>query len=149
VVVHEMEAPARRLGVELLRLPVNGADEIPKAFEGADSGRAEAIVLVDDALITQHRSAITDLAAKRRLPVFAIFKTFVESGALMAYGPSAPALYRRVADYVARILNGANPGELPVEQPAVLKLVLNRKVAHALGLELSPSLLSRADEVIE
>ena len=133
VVVHEMEAPARRLGLELLRLPVNGPDEIPKAFEGADSERAEAIVLVDDALITQHRSAITDLAAKRRLPVFAVFKPFAESGALMAYGPSTPALYRRVADYIARILNGANPGELPVERPTVLELVLNRKVRTRLG----------------
>ena len=124
-------------------------DEIPKAFEGADSERAEAIVLVDDALITQHRSAITDLAAKRRLPVFAVFKPFAESGALMAYGPSTPALYRRVADYIARILNGANPSELPVERPTVLEWCSIEKWRTRLGwtIAVSPRPRRRGDRM--
>jgi putative tryptophan/tyrosine transport system substrate-binding protein len=149
LVVRGMEAPSRELTIELLFLPVNGPDEFFKAFEIAKSGQAEALIVVDDALVTRHRVELLDLATKHHLPVVALFKPFAEAGALIAYGPSTPAMYRRAAYYVDRILRGIKPAELPVEQPTHFELVINLKTAKALGLEIPPTLLARADEVIE
>jgi putative ABC transport system substrate-binding protein len=95
------------------------------------------------------RAAVVPLAKAYALPVFSQYSDYVDEGGLMAYGPSLPALYRRGATYVDRILKGAKPGELPVEQPAVFELVINLRTAKALGLELAPTLVARADRVIE
>jgi putative ABC transport system substrate-binding protein len=148
-VISEMEAPSRQLGIDLLVLPVNGPGGFVAAFEAAKSADAHALVLVDNAFFTKHRAEIVELAAKHSLPVFALWKTFAEAGALMAYGASTPPIYRRAAYYVDRILKGANPADLPVEQPTTFELVINLKAAKALGLEIPPTLLARADEVIE
>ena len=150
LVVRGMEAPSRELSIELLLLPVNGPDDFFKAFETAKNGHAEALVVVDDALVTRHRLELLDLATKHSLPVVSLFKPFAEAGALIAYGPSTPPMYRRAGAYdVDRILKGAKPADLPVDQPTSYELVINLKTAKALGLEIPPSLLARADEVIE
>ena len=149
LIISEMEAPSRQLGIDLLILSVRGSDGFVGAFEGAKSADAHALVLADNAFFTKHRTEIVKLAAKHSLPVFALWKTFAEAGALMAYGASTSPIYRRAAYYVDRILKGANPAELPVEQPTKFELVINLKAARALGLEIPPTLLARADEVIE
>ena len=149
LVIGAMEAPSRQLGINLLVVPVNGPGGFLEAFEAAKNTGAQALVVVDNAFITKHRAEIVELAAKHSLPVFALWKTFAEAGALMAYGASTPAIYRRAAYYVDRILKGAKPAELPVEQPTKFELVINLKTARALGLEVPPTLLARADEVIE
>jgi putative tryptophan/tyrosine transport system substrate-binding protein len=100
-------------------------------------------------LFTSHRKKIVDLAAQHRLPVMYGFREFVDAGGLMAYGPDLPDLYRRAATYIHRIINGVSPAELPVEQPTKFELVINLKTAKALGLTIPPSLLLRADQVIE
>jgi ABC-type uncharacterized transport system substrate-binding protein len=149
LVISAMEAPSRELGIEVLVLSVRGPDGFVEAFEAAKSADAHALVLVDNAFITKHRAEIVELAAKHSLPVFSLFKPLAEAGALMAYGASTPPIYRRAAHYVDRILKGANPAELPVEQPTKFELVINLKAAKALGLEIPATLLARADEVIE
>jgi putative ABC transport system substrate-binding protein len=149
LVVRGMEAPSRALGIELLLLPVNGPDDFHKAIETANSRHAEALIVVDDAFVTKHRGQLLDLATKHSLPVVSLFKPVAEAGGLIAYGPSTPGMYRRAAYYVDRILRGVRPADLPVEQPTNYELVLNLKAAKALGIEVPPSLLARADEVIE
>ena len=106
-------------------------------------------VLLEDVVATQHRVEILNLAATHSLPVVSHYKTFAEAGALLAYGPSTSAMYRRAAYYVDRILKGAYAGDLPVEQPTKFDLVINLKTARELGVAIPPSLLERADEVIE
>jgi putative ABC transport system substrate-binding protein len=149
LVVHEMAAPSRQLGIELLLFPVNSPGDLPEAFDAGRRGHSQALVVVDDAFITKHRRKILDLAMRHSLPVFALFRPFAEDGALMAYGASAPPIYRRAAFYVDRILKGARPADLPVEQPTKFELTINLKTARALRVEVPPMLLARADEVIE
>ncbi len=144
-----MESATSQLGLQLLRLPVRGASDFLGAFEAAARGRAEALVVVDDALITKNRVQILALAAKHSLPVVSLYKDFVEAGGLFAYGASPPAIYRRAAHYVDQILKGAKPSNLPVEQPTKFELIVNMRTAKALGLTIPPSLLLRADQVIE
>jgi putative tryptophan/tyrosine transport system substrate-binding protein len=144
-----MKAPSRQLGIELLLLPVRGSSDLTGAFQAANSGRIEALIVVDDAVATRHRVEILKLAATHSLAVVSQYKAFAEAGALMAYGPSTPAIYHRAAYYVDRILKGANAGDLPVEQPSKFDLVINLKTARALGVTIPPTLLARADEVIE
>jgi putative ABC transport system substrate-binding protein len=117
--------------------------------ETAARQRAEAVIVVDDAFITQHRRLLVSAAAKHSLPVASLFPPVVESGGLIAYGPNASVLYRRAADYVDKILKGAEPRSLPIEQPTKFHLAINLKTAKALGLTIPPSLLLRADQVIE
>jgi putative tryptophan/tyrosine transport system substrate-binding protein len=112
--------------------------------EGTDA----LIVLSDPALVAPLRGRVVDLAAKSRLPAMYDWKMDVEAGGLMSYGPSLPDLWRRVATYVDKILKGAKPADLPVEQPMKFELVINLKTAQALGLTIPPSLLFQADEVI-
>jgi ABC-type uncharacterized transport system substrate-binding protein len=149
LVVHEMAAPSRQLGIELLLFPVHSPADLPEAFDAGRRGHSQALVVVDDAFITKHRRKILDLAMRHSLPVFALFRPFAEDGALMAYGASAPPIYRRAAFYVDRILKGARPADLPVEQPTKFELTINLKTARALRVEVPPMLLARADEVIE
>jgi putative ABC transport system substrate-binding protein len=149
IVVGAMKAASRELGLELLLLPVHGSADLIGAFQDATRGRVEALFVVEDVVSTQHRVEILNLAATHSLAVVSQYKTFAEAGALLAYGPSPSAMYRRTAYYVDRILKGANAGDLPVEQPTKFDLVINLKTAKALGVTIPPSLLTAADELIE
>ena len=143
------EVAARTLGVQLQFLEVRGPDDVEKAFEAATKGRAGALIALDDPLVFTHRVRIVKLAAKSRLPAIYGFSGFVQAGGLMSYAANVTDMYRRAATYVDKILKGAKPGDLPVEQPTEFELVINMKTAKALGLTIPQSLLLRADEVIE
>ena len=123
-------------------------EDIAPAFE-ALKGRAEALYVCNDPLVTTHRIRINTLALGVRLPTMYDVREFVEAGGLLSYGPSFLDLYRRTADFVDKILKGAKPADLPVEQPTKFEFVINLKTAKALGLTIPPSLLQRADRVIE
>jgi putative ABC transport system substrate-binding protein len=144
----ELKAAARTLGFEIAALEIRKTEDIVPAFE-ALKGRADALYVVTDALVTANRVRINTLALGARLPTMSGNPVFVEVGALMSYGPNSPALFRRAADYVDKILRGAKPGDLPVEQPTKFDLIINLVTAKALGLTIPPALLARADEVIE
>ena len=144
-----IKAASRELGLELLLLPMHGPADLIGAFQAATRGRAQALIVIDDVVTTRHRVEILNLAATRTLAVISQYRAFAEAGALLAYGPSLSAMYRRTAYYVDRILKGANAGDLPVEQSTKFDLVINLKTAKALGVTIPPSLLARADEVIE
>ena len=144
------EEAARRLGVTLLSVEVREPREIEGAFARITRERAQALVVIADALaLSAVRPEIPALAAKHRLPASYAAREAVDAGGLMSYGASMADLFRRAAGYVDKILKGAKPGDLPVEQPTKFELVLNRKTAKALGLTIPQSLLIRADEVIE
>ncbi len=149
LVVRETEAAARTLGVQLQSLPVRGPEEFEGAFEAATRGGAAALLTVGDVLTIAHRTRIVALAAKSRLPAMYTFREFVDDGGLMAYGANLADLSRRAATYVDKILKGAKPGDLPVEQPTKFELVINLRTAKALGLTIPQSVLIRADEVIQ
>ncbi len=141
------EAAARTLGVQLEKVPVRGADDFDsalKALRGIDG-----LLHADTPLFTTHRARLVDAAARRRLPAVYALKGYVDVGGLISYGADLPALYRHAAIHVDRILKGAKPGDLPVEQPTKFDLVINLKTARALGLTIPASLLQRADQVIE
>jgi putative ABC transport system substrate-binding protein len=144
----EVEAAARTLGLEVVRLEVRRAEDIAPAFE--THGRsAHALYIVLDALVATNRTRIFTLALGARLATMVNSRGHVEAGALISYGPSFAELFRRTADLVDKILRGAKPGDIPVEQPTKFELVINLKTAKALGLTVPPTLLARADEVIE
>jgi putative tryptophan/tyrosine transport system substrate-binding protein len=144
----EVAATARTLGLEVATPEIRRAEDIAFVFE-ALKGRAEALYVCADPLATTNRTRINILAVGARLPTMHGTRDMVEAGGLMSYGPNFPNQFRRTADYVDRILRGAKPGDLPVEQPTKFDLVVNLTTAKALGLEIPPSLLARADEVIE
>jgi len=146
--VGEVQAAAGAFGLEVVTLEIRKAEEIASAFE-ALKGRAEALYVFADALMNTNRVRINTLALAARLPTMHGVREYVEAGGLMSYGPSLPDLYRRAADFVDKILRGTKPGDLPVEQPTKFDLVINLTTAKALGLEVPPTLLARADEVIE
>ena len=145
----ETEAAARMLGVALQPLDVRGPEDFEAAFTAATRGNAQALIAFDDGLTLAHRSRIVALAASSRLPVMYGLREFPDEGGLMSYGPSFVVIFRRAATYVDKILKGAKPADLPVEQPTKFELVINLKTAKALGLTVPPTLLARADEVIE
>ncbi len=147
-IVRETEAAARTLGVQLQSLEVRGPDDFESAFAAATGGRARALIMVEYPLIFIHRARIVDFAAKSRLPAMYPLREFVDAGGLMSYGAHAADLWRRAATYVDKILRGAKPADLPVEQPTRFELVINLKTAKALGLTIPPSILVRADQVI-
>jgi ABC-type uncharacterized transport system substrate-binding protein len=143
------QAAAPALGVVLQSLEVQDASQYETAFKAIGRDRADALVVLSDSFATFHRARIAELAAEHRLPVLYGHRQYVEAGGLMSYGPSLFDVYRRAAAYVDKILKGTRPADLPVEQPTKYELVINLKTAKALGLELPPTLLARADEVIE
>jgi putative tryptophan/tyrosine transport system substrate-binding protein len=145
---HETQAAASVLGLQLQSLEVRGSPDFDGAFDAATRDRAEALVVLPDGLINSHRKQIVDFATASRLPGMYPYREFVEAGGLMSYAPSYVDLFRRAAVYVDRILQGAKPADLPVEQPTKFELVLNRKTAQALGITFPPTLLILADEVI-
>jgi putative ABC transport system substrate-binding protein len=145
----EVEAAAAELGVMLQSLAVRGVDGFDSAFEAARHGRAGCIITLEDPFTITHRARIVELARKHRLPALYGRRLYVDAGGLMSYGPDPIDQYRRAAIYVDRILNGTKPSDLPVEQPTKFELAVNLKAAKALGLTIPPSLLQRADLVIE
>jgi putative ABC transport system substrate-binding protein len=147
--VNRIEAAARALGLVPQGLQLHTPDDVPGAFQDARAARAEALIVTAQPFTLRHRAQILDLMSKHRLPAMYTLRGFVDAGGLMAYGPSLPDLFRRAATYVDKILRGAKPSDLPVEQPTTFELVINMKTARALGLTMPPSLLLRADQVIE
>ncbi|MBX9945089.1 MAG: ABC transporter substrate-binding protein [Reyranella sp.] len=145
--VREAESAAAKLRMELHVLAVRDPSELEAAF--GSSHRASALLVADDAMFTAHRGRIAQLALKHRLPSAYGFSEMVEVGGLLAYGPHYGDLYRLAAVQVHEILKGAKPADLPIEQPTKFELIINLKTAMALGLEVPPSILARADEVIE
>ncbi len=145
----ETEAAARALGLELQLVEARAPEDLEGAFATIRRGRAGGIVVLTDAMFIGQRHRIGDLATRSRLPTVFARRENTEGGGLMSYGPSLSDQFRRAATYVDKILKGAKPGDLPVEQPTKFELVINLKTAKALGLTIPPSLLSRADEVIE
>jgi putative ABC transport system substrate-binding protein len=145
----DTEAAARTLGVQLRLAGVERPDELDRAFSGISTERADAIIVLPSPMLFYERKRVVDLAAKHRLPSMYSAKEFVEFGGLMAYGASISDLVRRGAAYVDKILKGAKPADLPVEQPTKFELVINLRTAKALGLKIPQSLLQRADGVIQ
>jgi len=147
--VPPMEAGARTLGLQLTRLEVRVADDVDGAFALAVRERVAVVVVVASALFHAEKRRLVSLAAKHRLPTMYENRAFPEAGGLMSYGPDVGDVFRRAATYVDRILKGARPADLPVEQPTKFDLVINLKTAKALGLTIPQSLLLRADRLIE
>ena len=143
------EVTAQRLGVALEVLEVRRPEDFEAAFATAKQRNAQALLALEDLVTVSYRSRITALAASSRLPAMYPWREFPDAGGLMSYGVIEVFLFRRAATFVDKILKGAKPADLPVEQPTEIKLVVNVKVAKALGLTIPPSLLARADEVIE
>jgi putative tryptophan/tyrosine transport system substrate-binding protein len=147
--VTELQDAARTQAIEFSPVEAREATGLPVAFQGAVAGTTEALLVVDDPLFTTNRKLIVDLAAEHQLPVIYGFREFAEAGGLIAFGASLSDLYRRTAGFVDRILKGAKPGDLPIEQPTKFELLINLKTAKALGITIPPTLHERADKVIE
>ncbi len=145
----DLQVAAQQLKVKLLPEGVREPSQLDRAFAAMAAARAQALVVFTSPLTVRFRGRIVDLAAKSRLPAMYGFREFAVDGGLMAYGPNVPDACRRAATYVDKILKGAKPGDLPVEQPTKFELVINLKTAKTLGLTIPPLLLSRADQVIE
>jgi len=143
------DVAARVLGVRLQVLEVRGLADVDRALSDMTRARAGALTVLGSPMFFNERGRLVDLVAKNRLPAVYGPREFVDAGGLMAYGPNFPDMYRRAATYVDKILKGAKPGDLPVEQPTKFELVINMKTAKALGLTIPPSLLGRADELIQ
>jgi putative ABC transport system substrate-binding protein len=144
----EVQATARTLGLEAATLEIRQAEDVAAAFE-ALKGRVEALYVCTDALVNTNRNRINTLALAARLPTMYSVKEYLEGGGLISYGPNYPDLFRHAADFVDKILRGAKPADIPVEQPTKFDLTINLIAAKALGLTIPPALLARADEVIE
>jgi putative tryptophan/tyrosine transport system substrate-binding protein len=145
----ETELAAGALGVKLQYLDVLGPKDIETAFRSAGKGRAEAVLVLGGSVFNSQRTQIAELAVKGRLPATYNHRDFVEAGGLMSYGVNLTDLYRRAATYVDKILKGAKPADLPVEQPTKFELIINLKAAKQIGLTIPPNVLARADRVIK
>jgi len=141
-------AAATKLGLEAFRLEVRKTEDIDAGMESL-KGRADALYICSDPLVTTHRVRINTLAVSQKLPTMNAFREYVQAGGLMSYGPNFPDLFRRSGDYVDKILRGAKPADIPVEQPVKFDLIVNNTTATALGLTIPESFLMRANEVIE
>jgi putative tryptophan/tyrosine transport system substrate-binding protein len=149
LVLKETVAAARILGIELQSLEVRAPADFDGALEAAIGQHTAALITVEDPLTNDYRGKIAEFAAGKRLPTIAGLRIFADAGGLMSYGANPGDLFRLSAGYVGKILKGAKPSDLPVEQPTRFELVINLKTASALGLTIPPLLLARADEVIE
>ena len=147
--LQESEAGARALGIEVRVVEAQEPADLEKAFEVIVNAHAEALMVLPDPMFISHRRRVVELTAQYRLPSTFPERGSVQAGGLMFYGANLPDMYRRAAIYVDKILNGAKPADLPVEQPTAFELAINLKTAKALGLTLPPTLLARADAVIE
>jgi putative ABC transport system substrate-binding protein len=144
-----VEEAARSLGVSLVRLDVRRSEDLGSAFEAISKARAGAILVSGASVLYFARREVSGLALKHRLPAIYPLRAYAEAGGLISYGVDVLDLYRRAGGYVGRILKGAKPADLPVEQPTKFELVINLRTAKALGLTIPPSLLLRVDHVIE
>jgi putative ABC transport system substrate-binding protein len=147
--VREIEAAARTLNLKLDVHDAANAGNLDRALASIGTGGAQALIVTNDPFFTVNRDKLVEFAARRRLPAVYFFRLFADSGGLMVYGASLEDSYRSAANYVDRILRGAKPGDLPVEQPTRFELIVNVRTARTLGLTIPPSLLLRADHVIE
>ena len=147
--IREVNVQAQSLGVQLQLLEAQGPNEFDGAFAAMAKERVGALLVLSDAMLNSHATRLADLAARSRLPAAYGVRESVEAGGLMSYGPSFLDLFRRSAVFVDKILKGAKPADLPVEQPTKFELVINLKAAKALGFEVPPLLIARADELIE
>jgi putative tryptophan/tyrosine transport system substrate-binding protein len=147
--LRKAEAAARSLGLQLQSLGMRDPHEFATAFSSMKREHAGVVFMLPDAMFFGRRNEIVDLAASSRLPLVAHLREFADAGGLMTYGPNVADVHRRAATYVDKILKGAKPGDLPIEQPTKFELVINLKTAKALGLSIPPSLLVRADEIIQ
>ena len=145
----DIEVAARSLGLQLVRVEARGPDEIDAAFARMTRESAKGVITIVEPLFIDQRARIADLAQKARLPTVFLRRENVQAGGLISYGPSLPGQFRDTAIFVDKILKGAKPSELPVEQPTRLELIINLKTAKAIGISIPPSVLARADEVIE
>jgi len=146
--MRDVQAISKMLGLAVVTVEIRRAEDISPAFE-ALKGRVDALYVITDALVNTNRVRINTLALASRLLTMHGVREYVEAGGLMSYGADYSDLFRRAGDYVDKILRGAKPADIPVEQPTKFDLVVNLITAEALGLTLSPSLLARADKVIE
>jgi putative ABC transport system substrate-binding protein len=144
-----VESAARKLGMPLTPIEIRGRNELESAFSEMTRARVHGIVVLPDPVVFTARTQIARLAARNRLPAIYGHREHAEAGGLMSYGPNIANQFRRAAVFVDKILKGAKPGDLPIEQPTKFELVINLKTAKALGLTIPPSLLARADEVIQ
>jgi putative ABC transport system substrate-binding protein len=149
IAVNDLKAAARSLFIELSVVAVRTPEEIGPAFSAVSRAHAQALYVIEDPLFTTHRPAILKLASKARLPAIYSERQFAVAGGLMSYGANNADLFRRSAGYVDKILKGAKPGDLPIEQPTKFELVVNLKTAKALGLTIPQSILLQADKVIQ
>jgi putative ABC transport system substrate-binding protein len=147
--VKELESAAHSLGMTLLVRDIRTADDLPAAFDAGARERAEGILTTAESLFVAQRNRVVQLAAQHRLPGMYPYRLMVDAGGLMAYDSYTSSLQARTAAYVDKILKGAKPSDLPVEQPTKFELIVNLKTAKTLGLTIPPSLLQRADEVIQ
>jgi ABC-type uncharacterized transport system substrate-binding protein len=147
--IEQTQVAATKLGMQLRLFAVNAPDDFESTFMTIAQARADALIVFPSPMLFTERRRIVDLAAKHRLPLMAMAKEFAELGGLITYGASLTGLMRRSVVYVDKIINGAKPGDLPVQQPTKFDLVINSKTAKELGVDIPPSLLARADEVIE
>jgi len=145
----ETDLAAGTLGVRLQYLDVLSSKDIETVFQAASKGRAEAVLVLGSPVLTSHRTQIVELAVKSQLPAIYISAEMVEVGGLMTYGVSYTDLYRRAATYIDKLLKGAKPADLPVEQPMKFELIINLKAAKQIGLTIPPNVLARADRVIK
>jgi putative ABC transport system substrate-binding protein len=145
----EAEGAAQTLGLQLRLIAVPGPDELDKAFSAIADERADALVVFPSPMLFAERKRIVDLAAKLRLPLISMGKEFVQLGGLMSYGAHITDSFRLSGAYVDKVLKGAKPADLPVEQPTKFELFINLKTARALGIDIPATLLARADQVIE
>jgi len=145
----EVEVAARALGVRVQFIEARGPADFDRAFSDMTRARAGALTVLTSAMFVSERRRLVDLAARNRLPTVFPWREGVDAGGLMSYGPDLADLFRRAATYVDKILKGAKPADLPVEQPTKFELVINLKTAKALGLTIPQSVLGRADEVIQ
>ena len=147
--LRELKVVARSLAVQIEELEMKSSKDLDGAFKVANKRHARALIVLSNPLTLASRTQIGDIAVKRRLPTMYLYRAHVEAGGLISYGPDLPDMFRRCGVYVGRILGGAKPGELPVERPTKFELVINLKTAKALGLTIAPSVLGRADQIIE
>jgi putative tryptophan/tyrosine transport system substrate-binding protein len=149
LVLKQTQAGGEKLGIDVRSLEVRGPDDFDAAFEAARALRPDALITVEDPLTADHRTRIAEFTAQEQLPSLHGIREFVVAGGLISYGPNIADLFRRSAYYVDKILRGAKPADLPVQQPTKFELIINLKTAKTLGLAIPQSVLLRADEVIE
>jgi putative ABC transport system substrate-binding protein len=149
LILGQTQAAARAMGLELIAVEARITDEFAQAFATMTKARPDALTVPTEVVLLDRRARILEFVARSRLPAVYGYREYVDAGGLMFYGPSWPNLFRRAASYVDKILKGAKPADLPIEQPTKFELVINVKTARALGLTIPPSLLLRVDHIIE